>query len=153
METYRHVLVALDLSAEAEMVMRRAHDLALRYQAKMSLLHVVEPVVSDLGYDMLPALPVEMESALVDRAREYLAKLARELTDDEVPQYVAIGSVKGEILRLAQTQSADLIVVGTHGRHGVAMMLGSTANAVLHGTPCDVLAVRIVEPGRATSGP
>ena len=37
----------------------------------------------------------------------------------------------------------DLIVVGSHGRHGLALLLGSTANDVLHGAPCDVLAVRL----------
>ena len=39
--------------------------------------------------------------------------------------------------------AADLIVVGSHGRHGIALLLGSTANGVLHGAPCDVLAVRV----------
>ncbi len=38
---------------------------------------------------------------------------------------------------------ADLIVLGTHGRHGLGLILGSTANGVLHGASCDVLAVRI----------
>ncbi len=39
----------------------------------------------------------------------------------------------------------DLIIIGTHGQHGIALLLGSTANAVLHGVSCDVLAVRVKE--------
>lgn len=44
---------------------------------------------------------------------------------------------------MAEEQKADLIVIGSHGRHGLGRLLGSTANGVLQGAPCDVLAVRI----------
>jgi len=44
---------------------------------------------------------------------------------------------------VADEQGADLIIVGSHGRHGLALLLGSTANGVLHGAACDVLAVRV----------
>ena len=63
----------------------------------------------------------------------------------DVQQSVEVGSVKHEILRFAEEQDCDLIVIGAHGRHGVATLLGSTANAVLHGTKCDVLCVRLGE--------
>ena len=58
---------------------------------------------------------------------------------------MALGSTAKEILRIVQEQGLDLIVLGSHGRHGVAMLLGSTANAVLHHAECDLLAVRITE--------
>ena len=48
-----------------------------------------------------------------------------------------------EIHAAADELSADLVVVGTHGRHGFALLLGSTANAVLHGAKSDILAVRV----------
>jgi len=48
-----------------------------------------------------------------------------------------------EIHRLAKDQGLDLIVVGSHGRHGLSLLLGSTSTGVLHGAKCDVLAVRI----------
>jgi universal stress protein A len=44
---------------------------------------------------------------------------------------------------MAKDQDIDLIVVGSHGRHGLALIFGSTSNSVLHGATCDVLAVRI----------
>jgi len=56
---------------------------------------------------------------------------------------VQVGSPKREILNYARDNHCDLIVIGAHGRHGIATLLGSTANAVLHGTQCDVMCVRI----------
>ena len=53
------------------------------------------------------------------------------------------GHPGAEIRRAAEELSADLVVLGTHGRHGLALLLGSTANAVLHGATTDVLAVRL----------
>ncbi len=66
------------------------------------------------------------------------------LSDDRV--FVLRGNPAGEIRNLAKELDAGAIIVGTHGRHGMGLMfLGSTASGVLHGTHCDVLAVRISE--------
>ena len=54
-----------------------------------------------------------------------------------------MGSPKTEIVRVANEHKVDLIIVGSHGRHGLALLLGSTANGVLHHATCDVLAVRL----------
>ncbi|BBI62758.1 hypothetical protein HSBAA_40640 [Vreelandella sulfidaeris] len=57
-----------------------------------------------------------------------------------------------EIHRFAEEHGVDLIVVGSHGRHGFALLLGSTSTGVLHGAQCDVLAVRVGKKGeKATS--
>ncbi|MFB3104756.1 MAG: universal stress protein, partial [Pseudomonadales bacterium] len=58
-------------------------------------------------------------------------------------QYLIFGRPESEIHRIAESKEADIIVVGSHGRHGLALLLGSTANGVLHGAKCDVLAVRV----------
>ncbi|MDB4308535.1 universal stress protein, partial [Porticoccaceae bacterium] len=50
-----------------------------------------------------------------------------------------------EMHNMAKENHIDLIVVGSHGRHGLALIFGSTSNSVLHGATCDVLAVRITE--------
>ena len=57
-------------------------------------------------------------------------------------QHVKVGAVKTELLEIADKLAIDLIVIGSHGRHGLGRLLGSTANAVLHGALCDVLVVR-----------
>jgi universal stress protein A len=61
----------------------------------------------------------------------------------DVDQLLVSGHIETEVHRVANELSSDLIVVGSHGRHGLALLLGSTSNGILHGATCDVLAVRI----------
>lgn len=143
MEPYKHILIALDLSNEAKQVAERGRDLADRYNARLSLIHVVEPIIVDNSYDLMTSLPAELDDSLQERASTFLAKISDQLNLADVQQIVTLGSTRSEIFRIAQEQAMDLIVVGTHGRHGVGLFLGSTANSILHGTPCDVHAVRI----------
>ena len=143
MTTYNKILVALDLSSEAEQVLARAIELASIDNASLTLVHVIEPVVVENSYDLITTIPVELETSLMQRAEEFLSRLAEKMQIESCNKKVEAGSVKNEILRLAEQEQVDLIVIGTHGRHGLSILLGSTANAVLHGTPCDVYAVRI----------
>jgi len=145
MATYRKILVAVDLSPEARAVLARACELRGLYESELFLIHVVEPIVLGGDYDLVPVMPVEIEETLLQRAKAYLGTLVGEMNIADVQQSVEVGSVKHEILRFAEEQDCDLIVIGAHGRHGVATLLGSTANAVLHGTKCDVLCVRLGE--------
>ncbi len=62
---------------------------------------------------------------------------------DAADQHVVVGMPDTEIHRFADEHNVDLIVVGSHGRHGFALLLGSTSTGVLHGAQCDVLAVRV----------
>ena len=145
MATYRKILVAVDLSPEARAVLARACELRGLYGAELYLIHVVEPIVLGGDYDLVPVMPVEIEETLLQRAKAFLGALVGEMNIADVRQSVEVGSVKHEILRFAEEQDCDLIVIGAHGRHGVATLLGSTANAVLHGTKCDVLCIRLGE--------
>jgi len=144
MNDYRHVLFATDFSEEARHVGARARDIAERYGARLSLVHVVEEMNLSAGYELMPVLPELPDEAMLREAREALTRLAAKLSVEEAAQWAILApSTKEGILSAAQEHHADLIVVGSHGRHGLALLLGSTANAVLHGAPCDVLAVRI----------
>lgn len=143
MTNYRKILVAVDLSPEAKPVLARARELREFYAADLCLIHVVEPLVTTSDYELSPELPFEVERTIVQRAEKYLEALAGDMDITDAPQTVEIGSVKRGILNFAQKQGCDLIVIGTHGRHGVATLLGSTANAVLHGTTCDVMCIRV----------
>lgn len=143
-DSYKKILVALDLTAESKQVVARAEEIAGFYNAELTLVHVVEPVVVDNANEAMPTIPYDIETTLVEHARAHLDKLAKDMRSN-VECRVEHGSVKREILRLVEEKGFTLIVVGTHGRHGVGLLLGSTANAILHGTPCDVLAVRIPE--------
>jgi universal stress protein A len=143
MSTYNKILVAVDLSHEAGLVVTRAKELAQLYDATLTLIHVVEPMVAMEDYELAPALPLEIEKTLEQRAKNFLGKLASDMSLDTAETIVGIGAPKREILNYARDQGVDLIVIGAHGRHGIALLLGSTANAVLHGTHCDVMCVRV----------
>jgi len=141
---YEHLLAAVDFSPSAETTMQRAVDLVGRYAARLSVIHVVEylPVALDAEL-MLPPL-AGIEEQLLDNARKRLEELTERLGVKQASRYVELGSTKLEILRIAEARGVDLIVMGSHGRHGLARVLGSTASAVLQGAHCDVLAVRAV---------
>jgi len=138
----KNILVAVDTSDEAKQVLEAAIELGRCFDANLSLTHVVEPVVTENSYDLINTVPLEMDDVLVKHAENFLANLKKELAPD-IFSSVERGSLKAEILRQARENNVDLIVVGSHGRHGLALLLGSTANALLHGAPCDVYVVRI----------
>lgn len=144
MSAYRHILLATDFGDNCDDVANRALDLAQHHQATLELLHVVDYVpMADSAYG--PAVPfdVELSEQLMASARKRLAALAARLGVAENACHVEIGSPKIEIIRIADELKADLIVIGSHGRHGLQLLLGSTASGVLHRAPCDVLAVRV----------
>ncbi len=145
MAGYRHILAAVDLApGEEDPVLGRAAALARQYGARLSLLHVVEYVPPlDLAYDPVVPVGVDIENQLMDRARAELDRRLGWLGVEGAQAFVEAGSPKRETVRFAQENGVDLIVVGTRGRHGLSLLLGSTANGVLHHAPCDVLAVRI----------
>ncbi len=144
--SYQHVLFAADFSEDALPIGERAKDIARQSGARLSLIHVVEEVNIGLGggYELLPVLSELPDRVLLQEAQAALGTLAEKIGLDGAEQWVVSAlSTKEGILGAAKEHGADLIVVGSHGRHGLALLLGSTANAVLHGAPCDVLAVRI----------
>lgn len=143
MDKYKHILVAVDLSGEAKLVVSRAVDLAVLCNATVGLLHVVEYIPIDLANELVLPQQQEIEEQLVLRAKEHLDSLAAGTKLQNMQRHVASGSTKAEILRYAEEQGTDLIVVGRHGRHGISRLLGSTANAVMHNAPCDVLVVNL----------
>ena len=141
MSIYRNILAVVDLSADGARVAARAQAQAPAPGCALKLLHVVEYVpVEPLSDSLLPA--VQIEGELVERARNQLGQLAARLAP--VPQWeVAVGNVKSEIVRLARAGSHDLIVIGSHERHGLSILVNLIEDAVLHAAPCDVLAVRL----------
>ncbi|MCB1878912.1 MAG: universal stress protein [Gammaproteobacteria bacterium] len=143
MANYRNVLVAVDFSDDSKAVVRKAQEISARNQATLNLLHVVEYTSSMYAGDIPLPEDLNLDKDLAEQAAVKLKALAAEMQISEAAQYVEIGIPKREIVRLAEERGADLIVVGSHGRHGLQLLLGSTANGVLHQAKCDVLAVRV----------
>ena len=144
MVEYKNILVAVDYTAEAKKVLAHAKSLAEHYPAKVTLIHITEimPLVGEFeSFSYVDIYTDQPE--ILERAREDLKKLADEAELKEFELKVLSGVPKVEITNYAEENSIDLIVLGSHGRHGISLLLGSTANAVLHRAKCDVLAVRV----------
>ncbi|MDH5219542.1 MAG: universal stress protein [Gammaproteobacteria bacterium] len=142
MSQAKKILVALDLSSEAQQVLDKAVELAGARHASLSLIHVIEPVITDSNF-VLPDVYIDLEATLIERANAFLKEKASNVNSIDTDYCVELGSVKSSIFQKVEDEGYELIVMGTHGRHGLGRLLGSTASAVLHGTPCDVYMVRI----------
>jgi universal stress protein A len=142
MAAYQKVLVVLDLSTDSEQVAAAGRDMAAHSQAQIILLHVVEFMpVEPMGETLMPNVQIEEE--LVKRSNARLRDLATRLGLGAATLLVKAGNIKAEILSVAQDFAADLIVVGSRERHGVAILVNFTEDTVLHAAHCDVLAVRL----------
>jgi len=142
MSDYRRIILAVDLTEESGAVAQRACRLAQAFDAELHVVHVIEPLSLAYGGD-IPMDLSTVQDQIHDQARSHLAEFAATLQIPASRQHLIFGRPESEIQRTAQSVGADVIVVGSHGRHGLALLLGSTANGVLHGASCDVLAVRV----------
>lgn len=145
MSTYQKILVAIDLSNESEKVIKRAKKLAGGDCGKLHLVHVVEPIAAAYPIDAYAINISKMQEEAMQIAKDRLADIGTECAIDVAHQEVVVGSAATEIRSMAQELGADLIVIGSHGRSGWKLLLGSTANKVLHGSECDILTVHVGE--------
>lgn len=146
MDPYQHILLAADFSEHGEIVAERAHDLAVKYQAQLSALHVVDNLpVTDSIYGPIIPFDVNITEQLIAASKEKLDKIGEKLGIPENRRWVEVGSPKVEIVRVAEEEKVDLIVLGSHSRRGLGVLLGSTASSVILHAKCDVLAVRLKE--------
>jgi universal stress protein A len=137
---YKHILFATDLTDDTDYVVNKVQALRGFTGAKLSLVHIVEPMP---GYSYAYLGIEDIEGQLIEEAREALTKLGGKLAVERNDQWIEVGPTKSKILKVASEIGADLIICGSHGRHGLSLLLGSTANAILHGAHCDVLTVRL----------
>ena len=143
MAKYKRILVAVDLEPEGARILEQAIELSRQNDAVLSLVHIVEHVTSIYTSESsFPEIP-DIEKRLTEKATANLEKTKEDYQIPDAESYIRSGTAKHEIVDLAKEINADLIVIGSHGRHGLQLLLGSTANGILHLAACDVLAVRI----------
>lgn len=142
MAVYRKMLLAVDLAEGTREVAKRAKQMQELHGASLSIVHVVEYIpVEPLGEAVLPA--VNLEDDLVKQARRRLDEMVEALGASNCDHEVIVGNVKTEIVRRARELEVDLIVIGSHERHGLGVLVNFAEDTVLHAASCDVLAVRI----------
>ena len=139
------VLVPLDLGESSDRTLDYAKTVAQRFDAALVLLHVVpNPYVTAASDVYLPP-PQDFLDTLVRDARARLEEFANQLDRGalRVETVVKVGDPLLEIVAYATSRPADLVVMGTHGRTGVAhLVLGSVAERVVRTAPCPVLTIR-----------
>lgn len=141
MQTFKNILVPTDFSEPAEQAVEMAISLALKFDAKLTLLHVYSVPTSYYGYGEGLHWPVEDLAREAQKALdEALAKLKEHYPRAE--RALHSGNPTERILAVAKDRGIDLIVMGTHGRRGVRhVLLGSVAEKVVRRSPAPVLTV------------
>jgi nucleotide-binding universal stress UspA family protein len=142
------ILVPTDMSEFSEHALKYGCEFARRFQAELHLLNVVQDVVAMVPEPgMAFPAPGEYMRELQQASEESLNRLPdpQWVEGVTVIREVRVGTPFVEIVRYARTGDIDLIVIGTHGRSGLAhVLLGSTAERVVRKAPCPVLSVRPV---------
>jgi len=140
---YKTILLAHDFSETGVKAFHRALALTQEFDAELHLIHVVEYIVPiDTSFGAISPFDGDLTDQLLESARKRLVHLGH---GHDIPAdrcRVELGSPKIEIIRVAELIKSDLIVLGCHGRHGLGLLLGSTAASVVNHAPCDVLSVR-----------
>lgn len=145
MSNYTQMLFALDLLPDDDNPLAdRVQSLCSAMGATLSIVHVVEQISYSYGEPFVSVNYLDWQQELEDTAKKALQDFGKRLGVPEERQYLGAGRPQDEVLKIGKKISADIIVVGSHGRHGLQkLMLGSTANAIIQHAECDVLAVRV----------
>ncbi len=143
----KHILVPVDFSRDSLHALTYAADFAKLFEADLSILHVVEPIYYAAPADMYVTTP--NVTMLLDEQRRVGARQLARLDADlrkkghHVRTALKTGSPAQLIIDTAKSGRANLIIMATHGRTGLAhMLMGSVAEKVVRGAGCPVLTVR-----------
>ena len=144
MSSYTHILMAVDFNKSSEQMLAKALDIAELNDAKLSMLHVVEytPPI-DYANDPMAINWGIADNEMLEQAKKSLQKFSKQHSLKNVDLSVEFGCPKHVISQFVKDHQCDLVIIGSHGRHGISLLLGSTANAVLHAMPCDILTLKI----------
>lgn len=146
LQPYHHILVAIDLSPYSRHALLRAVELARQYGARLSIIHAVEHVAyPSSDYDLVMVDPYEfmdVDQKIYDSSVKQLNSIVKGIDLPRISYDVLWGRPKSTVLSYAEAQNVDLIVVGSHGHHGIARLLGSTATGIAHDARCDVVIVK-----------
>lgn len=150
MSSYKTLVIAIDLEGGYEQILSKASDLMKGHETRVVILNVGHfPIPTYVGMygEGLYATPDYYYdyNDLRTKLLPELKRLAKEYGLPSESIRVEFGRPADLILDVAKEEQADLIVMGSHGKHGFGLLLGSTATGVLHHAKCDVLAVRISE--------
>jgi nucleotide-binding universal stress UspA family protein len=138
---YSRILVPTDYSKASFAAFKPAAVLASKFGAEIFLLHVIEEI--PLYAYRIGTSQKKLDEQVVERAAAEMRKVAKLLRSRDAELIVRTGNVHKEILSVVKAKRIDLIVMGTHGRTGLAhTVVGSIAEKIVRFAPCQVLTVK-----------
>jgi universal stress protein A len=138
---YSRILVPTDFSKASVAAFKPAAAIASHFGSSLFLIHVAEEL--PLFAYRIGVTEKELRERVTERAAAEMRKIARRLPVKPDELLVRIGNVQQELLRVVKERKIDLIVMGTHGRTGLAhAVVGSTAEKIVRLAPCQVLTVK-----------
>ena len=141
----RCVLHPSDFSSGSDAAFKKAIDMAKASRAELLVAHVISPIEPVSGEEYIPQMYEDIRASNRAWASKQLDRLVAKAKKSGVraTALLAEGVAHEQIVRLAKTKRADLVVMGTRGRSGLAkLFLGSVAGRVVSAAPCPVLTVR-----------
>lgn len=145
MPTYKNILVAVECSQGSRQVLKKAAEFtADNPDAKLHIVHVVlDLIIADWAGSPGQIPPPLDQEEIAQSGADYLKPMIEEAELDPNSLVVCFGSPAQTVLKQAENNECDLIIAGSHSRHGLEVLLGSTAHKILNLAECDVLLVRI----------
>jgi len=135
------ILFPTDFSTASDAALVHAEALARQMNARLLIVHVEEPPLAYGGGELYYGLP--------EPSSERILKMLEDVkpSDPSVPytHRLTMGDPAGEVVRIAEDENAEMIIIGTHGRTGMTrLLMGSVAEAIVRRAPCPVLVYREV---------
>jgi nucleotide-binding universal stress UspA family protein len=133
------ILFPTDFSTASDAALVHAESLARQMNARLLIVHVEEPPLAYGGGELYYGLP--------EPSSERILKMLEDVkpSDPSVPytHRLTMGDPAGEVVRIAEDEGAEMIIIGTHGRTGMTrLLMGSVAEAIVRRAPCPVLVYR-----------
>ncbi len=145
MKSIKTILFPTDFSGSSAVAWKHALLHASKQKAKLVVVHVVHRMPQDYQFLVVAMTPAQIYGALKERAEQKLARLRSEARGKGIKCDAVIrdGQPFVQIIRCARDVKADIIVMGSHGRSGLAQVLiGSVTEKVIRKAPCSVLIVK-----------
>ena len=146
MRDYKKFLVAVDFSDYGNLVAKQAKHLAEKFNAELNVIHVLDNIpMPDAPYGTLITLDTQSIDLLLQVEKNKFIQICDQLNVAAANRWLIWGTPQEEITELAKREKIDLIIVGSHGRHGLTALMGSTAKNVIFHAECDVLTVHLFD--------
>jgi nucleotide-binding universal stress UspA family protein len=143
---FKKVLCPVDFSDDSKKALRIALEIKKQFNAQLDVVNVVIDPFGDYVHPTKARYVESSKQWAIEDAKQDLKKLKDEMFSDEesVGLHVLFGIPAEEILSFTKEQGHDLIIIGTHGRRGIArLVIGSVTEEVIRKAPCPVLSVRL----------